>query len=46
MQNDFLGGFFGRQFAGVDRDFGIRRNFVGIGDPGEFLQNAGSSFGI
>ena len=30
VQNDLLRRFFGRQLAGVDRDFRIRRNFVRI----------------
>src|ERR1700693_958225 len=46
VQDDFLGGFFGRQVGGVDRDFGVRRSFVRIGDPREFLQNARACLGI
>ena len=46
MEDNFLGSFFGRKFASVDCDFGIWWNFVGIGDPGEFLENAGAGLGI
>src|SRR5215472_6981661 len=46
VQNNFLGGFFGRQLASVNCHFRIWRNFVGIGDPGEFLEDASSCFGI
>src|SRR5215472_7216702 len=46
VQNNFLSRFLGRQFPSVDCNLGIRRSFIGIRDPGEFLQNAGASLGI
>jgi hypothetical protein len=46
MQNDFLGGFFWRQFARVDRDFCICWRFVRIGDAREFFQNSGARLGV
>src|ERR1700687_605421 len=40
VQNNFLGRFFGGQFAGVDCYVRIRWRFVGIGDSREFLENS------
>src|SRR5579863_4724131 len=46
MQNDFLRGFLGRKFPGVDRHFGIGGSFIGIGDPSELLEDAGAGLGV
>src|SRR5579872_5877174 len=46
MQDDLLRRFFRRQFTSIDSDLGIRGDFVGIGNPREFLENAGARFGV
>ena len=46
MQDDLLGGFVGRDLGGVDRDFGVGRSLVGIGNAGELLDDAGAGLGV
>ena len=46
MKNDLLCRFFRGQFAGVDGDFGVGRNFVRIRDAGELFQNSSARLGV
>src|SRR5207249_11747468 len=46
MENNLLSCFLGRQFAGVNRHFGIGGSLIGIGNPGELFENALSCLGV
>lgn len=46
VQNDLLCGFFWRQVASVNHHFRILGRLVGIGNAGEFFEDAGSRFRI
>src|SRR5215475_6953224 len=46
MQNNFLRCLFRAEFRGIDRHFGVRGRFIGIGNAGELFHNTRSRFRI
>src|SRR5207237_5489549 len=46
MQNDLLGGFFGRQIRGVDDYLGIFWLLIRIRNTSELIHNAGTSLSV
>src|ERR1022692_5094844 len=46
VQDNLLRCLFGGQVTGIDGDFGVGRNFIGIRDTREFLENSRARLGV